>query len=52
MKKGGSEMEEAKVVVGAEGYNNNPGWLHTNEEELNLLRRKLGLINFNLILYQ
>ena len=28
MKKGGSEMEEAKVVVGAEGYNNNPGWLY------------------------
>lgn len=28
-------MLEAKVVVGAEGYNN-PCWLHTNEEELNL----------------
>ncbi|KMN71206.1 SAM-dependent methyltransferase-like protein [Bacillus cereus] len=39
-------MEEAKVVVGAEGYNNNPGWLHTNEEELNLLRRETWLGKF------
>lgn len=43
---------ETKVVVGAEGYNNNPGWLHTNEEELNLLKEKRGLINFSLILYR
>lgn len=40
MKKGGREMLKTKVVVGAEGYNNNPGWLHTNEEELNLVRRE------------
>ncbi|MFE7062110.1 class I SAM-dependent methyltransferase [Sutcliffiella sp. NPDC057660] len=26
-----------KVVVGAGGYHNNPGWLHTQEQELNLL---------------
>ncbi|CCW07484.1 MULTISPECIES: class I SAM-dependent methyltransferase [Bacillus] len=39
-------MEETKVVVGAEGYNNNPGWLHTNEEELNLLRRETWLDKF------
>lgn len=40
---------ETKVVVGAEGYNNNPGWLHTNEKELHLLKEKRGLINFSLI---
>lgn len=39
-------MEEIKVVVGAEDYNNNPGWLHTNEEELNLLRRETWLDKF------
>jgi predicted SAM-dependent methyltransferase len=39
-------MEETKVVVGAKGYNNNPGWLHTNEEELNLLRRETWLDKF------
>ncbi|MDM5192031.1 SAM-dependent methyltransferase [Bacillus hominis] len=39
-------MQETKVVVGAEGYNNNPGWLHTNEEELNLLRRETWLDKF------
>ncbi|HDR7792841.1 TPA: SAM-dependent methyltransferase [Bacillus luti] len=37
---------ERKVVVGAEGYNNNPSWLHTNEEELNLLRRDTWLNKF------
>ncbi|MDA1874942.1 SAM-dependent methyltransferase [Bacillus cereus group sp. BY112LC] len=39
-------MLETKVVVGAEGYNNNPGWLHTNEEEFNLLRRETWLDKF------
>ncbi|MDF2608433.1 MAG: protein distantly related to SAM-dependent methyltransferase [Bacillales bacterium] len=29
-----------KIVVGSGEYNNNPGWLHTNEEELNLLDEK------------
>lgn len=37
---------ETKVVVGAEGYNNNPGWLHTNEDELNLLKRETWLNKF------
>ncbi len=27
--------EEVRVVVGAEGYNNNPGWLHTQESDVN-----------------
>ncbi|WZY01432.1 SAM-dependent methyltransferase [Bacillus sp. FSL W7-1360] len=30
---------DIKVVVGAGPYNNNPGWIHTNETELNLLAR-------------
>lgn len=46
MKKGGREMLKTKVVVGAEGYNNNPGWLHTNEEELNVLRRETWFDKF------
>jgi predicted SAM-dependent methyltransferase len=29
--------KEIKVVIGAGEYNNNPGWLHTQEVELNLL---------------
>jgi predicted SAM-dependent methyltransferase len=29
--------KEIKVVIGAGEYNNNPGWLQTQEEELNLL---------------
>lgn len=45
-KRGGRGMLETKVVVGAEGYNNNPGWLHTNEEELNLLRKETWLDKF------
>ncbi|MCR8847927.1 SAM-dependent methyltransferase [Rossellomorea sp. SC111] len=28
---------EIKVVIGAGEYHNNPGWLHTQEEDLNLL---------------
>ncbi|MGD7009626.1 class I SAM-dependent methyltransferase [Metabacillus sp. 84] len=28
---------EIRVVIGAGPYNNNPGWLHTQEEELSLL---------------
>ncbi|GGH73418.1 putative SAM-dependent methyltransferase [Pullulanibacillus pueri] len=31
--------DRLKVVVGAGEYNNNPGWLQTQEEELNLLNR-------------
>ncbi|MDE4083578.1 SAM-dependent methyltransferase [Planococcus maritimus] len=33
----GSEQREIKVVIGAEKYNNNPGWIHTQKEDLNLL---------------
>lgn len=28
---------ERKIVIGAGEYNNNPGWVHTNEDELDLL---------------
>lgn len=28
---------EIKIVIGAGQYNNNPGWIHMQEEELNLL---------------
>jgi predicted SAM-dependent methyltransferase len=31
------KREEIKIVIGAGEYNNNPGWMHTQEEELNLL---------------
>ncbi|MGG4169440.1 SAM-dependent methyltransferase [Rossellomorea vietnamensis] len=30
-------QKEIKVVIGAGEYHNNPGWLHTQEEDLNLL---------------
>ncbi len=31
---------ENKIVIGAGGYNNNPSWLHTEEEELSLLENE------------
>lgn len=33
-------VDASKVVIGADQYVNNPGWLHTQEEELNLLDEK------------
>lgn len=30
------KKNEVKVVIGAGEYNNNPGWMHTQEEELNI----------------
>ncbi|MFC7785344.1 MULTISPECIES: methyltransferase domain-containing protein [unclassified Rossellomorea] len=30
-------MNELKIVIGAGEYVNNPGWIHTQEEDLNLL---------------
>ncbi|MDN4595242.1 class I SAM-dependent methyltransferase [Polycladomyces subterraneus] len=32
--------KEIRVVVGAGSFINNPGWIHTQEEELNLLKRE------------
>ncbi|UZJ78553.1 class I SAM-dependent methyltransferase [Fictibacillus sp. KU28468] len=31
---------ETKIVIGAGPYNNNPGWIHTQEEELSLLDKR------------
>jgi len=31
------QEKEVKVVLGAGEYNNNPGWVHTQEDQLNLL---------------
>jgi len=31
------EHQELKIVVGAGEYKNNLGWIHTQEQELNLL---------------
>ncbi|MEH7886960.1 SAM-dependent methyltransferase [Bacillus sp. JJ1609] len=33
----GIKQNDIKLVIGAGEYNNNPGWLHTQEEELDLL---------------
>lgn len=30
-------IDDIKVVIGAGAYMNNPGWIHTQEDELNLL---------------
>ncbi|KKI92882.1 putative SAM-dependent methyltransferase [Bacillus sp. SA1-12] len=32
-----AKKEDLKVVIGAGEYNNNPGWIHTQEDELNLI---------------
>ncbi|MYL46405.1 SAM-dependent methyltransferase [Virgibacillus halodenitrificans] len=32
--------KDIKLVIGSGGYNNNPGWLHTQENELSLLDEK------------
>lgn len=34
------KQDEIKIVVGAGEYNNNPGWIHTQEKELDLLDKK------------
>lgn len=39
-------MKETKIVIGAGPYNNNPGWLHTQEEELSLLDRSQWVNRF------
>nr|CDQ32549.1 hypothetical protein BN993_01966 [Virgibacillus halodenitrificans] len=31
---------DIKLVIGSGEYNNNPGWLHTQENELSLLDEK------------
>jgi len=39
--------EDIKVVIGAGLYNNNPGWIHTQEEELSLLDKIQWTEKFN-----
>jgi predicted SAM-dependent methyltransferase len=41
------KKNEIKLVIGAGEYNNNPGWLHTQEEELNLLDENTWQNRFN-----
>ena len=41
------KQEEVKLVIGAGIYNNNPGWIHTQEEELSLLKKKQWKDKFN-----
>lgn len=36
--------ETIKIVIGAGEYRNNPGWIHTQEEELNLLDESTWLM--------
>lgn len=40
-------VKEIRIVIGAGEYNNNPGWLLTQEEELNLLIRPMWEKRFN-----
>lgn len=37
MESSNRKSDEIKFVIGAGEYNNNPGWIHTKEEELNIL---------------
>lgn len=39
-------QEEIKIVIGAGEYVNNHGWIHTQEEELNLLDEKMWQSKF------
>lgn len=41
-----STLNDIKIVIGAGEYNNNPGWIHTQEEELNLLDKSMWRSRF------
>lgn len=41
------KLKDIKIVIGAGDYMNNPGWLHTQENELNLLDSQLWATRFN-----
>lgn len=41
-----NEKDLIRVVVGAGDYNNNPGWIHTNKSELDLLNIDHWLMKF------
>lgn len=38
---------EIKLVIGAGEYNNNPGWIHTQQRELNLMNENNWSIRFD-----
>ena len=42
------QNQEIKLVIGAGEHNNNPGWIHTQEEEVNLLNEATWKANFKL----
>lgn len=47
------KQDEIKVVVGAGEFNNNPGWIQTQEDELNLLDKDTcGKKDLNTTLFQ
>ncbi|EMA7397805.1 TPA: hypothetical protein QC216_005366 [Bacillus cereus] len=46
------KQDEIKVVVGAGVFNNNPGWIQTQEDELNLLEKLRGKKDLNTTLFQ
>jgi predicted SAM-dependent methyltransferase len=37
--RGENMFSDIRIVIGANHYHNNPGWIHTQKEELNLLDR-------------
>ncbi|SFK23914.1 Predicted SAM-depedendent methyltransferase [Marinilactibacillus piezotolerans] len=41
-------MEKLRVVIGAGEYNNNPGWIHTQEQDLNVLEEASWDENFKI----
>ncbi len=42
-----SKDNEIRVVIGAGEFNNNPGWIHTQENELNLIDQSTWSKRFN-----
>ncbi|MDX8045342.1 SAM-dependent methyltransferase [Gracilibacillus sp. S3-1-1] len=42
-----NDEEDIRVVIGAGEYINNPGWIHTQEDELNLLDENTWQSKFN-----
>ncbi len=46
------KQDEIKVVVGAGAFNNNPGWIQTQEDELNLLDKATWKKDLNTTLFQ
>ncbi len=47
MKELGINLNEIKLVIGAGKYRNNPGWMHTQEEDLNLIDASTWKSKFN-----